>query len=349
MYEGRGLIADIREAPEDLGLRRIHADWLEENGEPHRATFVRLQLDRQSLPRGSGEELALRQQAQNLLNDHWEEWTKPFRVIMGRMPGPVAQQFTRPDRALGAFPFGLLEALHVEASVLMQRGEELFELAPLRRLDLYNPAGAGTSLGTCRHLRWVETLAVTDRYIGPVDLASMEGLARSPHLGRLRELWLPHGNLGDRGALALGRAAWLPQIRSLSLSDNGLSIDGIVHLASGEGLRFLVLDLSLNEVGSQGLASLTESGALDEVRDLRLIDCRIGDEGVRALAGRWSLTGPESLYLRDNAISDEGARALAEAPWIERVRFLDLADNRVGPAGRDCLVQACCTGTRVVV
>lgn len=349
MHEGAGLIADIRESPDDLGLRRIHADWLEENGQEAHAEFVRAQITCAGLPSGSPERSALRQTAQRLLRDNWAEWTRPFREIMGRMPGPVAEQWRKPDHALGAFPLGLLEWIRLDARVLLDRAGDLFALAPLRQFDLYNPAEVGPQLAACRSLRWVESLAVSDRYIGPLNAQAMEALARSPHLERLRDLWLPFGNLGDRGARLLAAAPWLHQLKALSLKDNGLIIESVVVLAAARGFRPEILDLSMNEVGCGGLEALTAAGVLDRVRDLRLIECRIGDDGVTALAGRWSLDGPESLYLRDNAITDAGALALASAPWVGGVKLLDLADNRVGPHGRDALLRACCPSVRLLV
>jgi uncharacterized protein (TIGR02996 family) len=344
-HEEAGLLADIREKPDDLGLRGILADWLEESGQPARAQFIRAQVARKAAPNDP----ALRRVAQQLLNDHWGEWTAPFRRLMGKMPRQVASQWQRPDHALPAFPLGLLEWLCVDSEVLLRHGEELFALAPLRALDLYNPAEAGLRLGSCRVLRWVETLAVADRYIGPLDPPAMGSLARSPYLERLRELWLPWNNLGDRGAALLASAPWLPGVRGLGLKDNGLSSEGVEALAGVYGLRPRMLDLSMNEVGGIGLEALTHSGALDDVDDLRLIECRIGDDAIATLAGRWSLAGPESLYLRDNAISDEGAEALASAPWIGRLRYLDLADNPVGPRGRDALLRACSPDVRLVL
>ncbi len=345
MHEEAGLLADIRESPHDVGLRGILADWLEEDGQQARADFIRAQIARKPAPNDP----ALRRVAQQLLTDNWAEWTAPFKRLMGKMPRPVAAQWQRPEHALPAFPLGLLEWLCVDAGVLLRQGEELFALAPLRGLDLYNPAEAGLHLGSCRVLRWVETLSVADRYIGPLDAAGMGSLAKSPHLGRLRELWLPWNNLGDRGAALLASAPWLPGVRGLGLKDNGLSAEGVQAIAGVYGFRPRMLDLSMNEVGGIGLEALTNAGTLDGVDDLRLIECRIGDDAVAALAGRWSMAGPESLYLRDNAITDSGAEALAAAPWIGRVRFLDLADNRVGPHGRDALVRACAPEVRLVV
>jgi uncharacterized protein (TIGR02996 family) len=44
MSIAQGFLDAIREAPEDDTPRRIFADWLEDNGWPDRAAFVRLQL-----------------------------------------------------------------------------------------------------------------------------------------------------------------------------------------------------------------------------------------------------------------------------------------------------------------
>src|SRR5262245_49641697 len=41
-----GLLAACKESPDDDAPRLILADWLEEHGEPERARFIRLQLER---------------------------------------------------------------------------------------------------------------------------------------------------------------------------------------------------------------------------------------------------------------------------------------------------------------
>lgn len=42
--EGDSLLRAVLEDPTDDGVRLVYADWLEENGEPERAEFIRLQL-----------------------------------------------------------------------------------------------------------------------------------------------------------------------------------------------------------------------------------------------------------------------------------------------------------------
>ena len=42
--EEENLLARVRESPEDDGPRLVYADWLEENGRPERAEFIRVQI-----------------------------------------------------------------------------------------------------------------------------------------------------------------------------------------------------------------------------------------------------------------------------------------------------------------
>jgi uncharacterized protein (TIGR02996 family) len=48
----RDFLRAIKARPDDDLLRRVFADWLEENGQPERAELIRLQLDREGLPPG---------------------------------------------------------------------------------------------------------------------------------------------------------------------------------------------------------------------------------------------------------------------------------------------------------
>ncbi|MGL4554101.1 MAG: TIGR02996 domain-containing protein, partial [Gemmataceae bacterium] len=45
MVGGQGLLRDIIDHPGDDGLRRIYADWLDDDGQHDRAEFLRAQLD----------------------------------------------------------------------------------------------------------------------------------------------------------------------------------------------------------------------------------------------------------------------------------------------------------------
>jgi uncharacterized protein (TIGR02996 family) len=89
-----GLLADICEHAADDTARLVYADWLEENGRPERAEFIRVQCrmadmerkyDPQSpLPEGHpahAEWLALRRREGALLKAGWFPWTRGLPLI----------------------------------------------------------------------------------------------------------------------------------------------------------------------------------------------------------------------------------------------------------------------------
>ena len=48
----RAFIHSIREAPDDDAPRLVYADWLEDNGDPQRAEFIRVQCELARTARG---------------------------------------------------------------------------------------------------------------------------------------------------------------------------------------------------------------------------------------------------------------------------------------------------------
>ena len=78
----------IRAAPDDDAPRLVYADWLEENGDPMRAEFIRVQCTRARLPADdpAAEELNARSYA--LLVDNWEAWVGPSASSGGARTAP---------------------------------------------------------------------------------------------------------------------------------------------------------------------------------------------------------------------------------------------------------------------
>src|SRR2546423_15203209 len=74
MTDEQGLLQAILESPGDDLPRLVYADWLDENGDPDRAEFIRTQVELARM--GKGDErrasLALREQA--LLDRHQKAW-----------------------------------------------------------------------------------------------------------------------------------------------------------------------------------------------------------------------------------------------------------------------------------
>src|SRR5262249_44827492 len=71
-------LSDIRASPDDDGVRLIYADWLQENGQPERAEFIRVQVELARLADDDPRREALGDRQDELLAAHGDEWRRPL-------------------------------------------------------------------------------------------------------------------------------------------------------------------------------------------------------------------------------------------------------------------------------
>src|SRR5579884_547350 len=79
MTEERDFLDAVAEQPDDLDLRLIYADWLDEHGDP-RGAFIRVQIDLERLPEDDPSRPALEAREAELLAKHGPRW-------LGRLAG----------------------------------------------------------------------------------------------------------------------------------------------------------------------------------------------------------------------------------------------------------------------
>src|SRR4051794_32323007 len=91
-------LSAIRANPDDDGVRLIYADWLEENGQPQRGEFLRVQIELARLAEDDPRREALADRQDELLAAHGEQW----RPVRGR------------GAARGTFHRGLVEEMFVD-------------------------------------------------------------------------------------------------------------------------------------------------------------------------------------------------------------------------------------------
>ncbi|MCE9562679.1 MAG: TIGR02996 domain-containing protein [Planctomycetes bacterium] len=87
MSDEKALLSAIWEHPHEDTPRLVYADWLQENGQPERAEFIRVQID--ASLRSARDPMALKgaQRARELLDAHKEAWTTHFAwVLDGKSP-----------------------------------------------------------------------------------------------------------------------------------------------------------------------------------------------------------------------------------------------------------------------
>src|SRR4051794_26324308 len=76
MSEQQSLLAAVVADPDDDAVRRVYADWLDENGQPERAEFIRVQIEREKLSQRSKKRAPLEAREKELATAHAKEWLK---------------------------------------------------------------------------------------------------------------------------------------------------------------------------------------------------------------------------------------------------------------------------------
>jgi uncharacterized protein (TIGR02996 family) len=302
----QGFLSAICEAPEDHTARLIYADWLDDNGDPDRAEFIRVQCRLANMDDfdPQREELLLREH--RLFQAHGKEWGKPVAKItknveflggfVGRMKLPLGKFLDKAETIFATVPLTGLRPTQVKA-----RWDDLLAspyLARLRSLDLHASAlGAGRT----------------------------EGLARCDKLAGLRELNLGANSITARGTRALLRSRCLPELERLHLTLNRVGNDGFTDLATASFPRLRHLDLSSNHLDAAGARSLVAAGWLSQLETLDLSPYNLlGDEGVRILAESGVWAGLRTLRLSLLTCTLAGVRAVAASPHLANLRELIL-------------------------
>jgi uncharacterized protein (TIGR02996 family) len=161
---------------------------------------------------------------------------------------------------------------------------------------------------------------------------------------RLHRLNCSCCEFGDTAGELLAASPMLPGLRDLDFTGNEWTARAVRALAGAPGLALTHLDLSLNNIGDEGVIALASCRGLAGLRALRLgsfdyeDEVRIGDAGARALAaGPW--VGLEELDLSYHAIGNEGALALARSEVLAGLHRLDMSGPMAlyGEEGRAAL------------
>lgn len=214
-------------------------------------------------------------------------------------------------------------------------------LPPLEYLDVSkNPLGdeGGAALfqalGSCPVLR---SLSAAEAGLGVAALTSLAETLAPTHIGRAPAC-------EGAGGSASVPATPVPNLDPLAKNDDfgtGGDSDGAGQVVStGEqlpisrGLSLMsALDLSKNELGTEGVARLAEAllrGGASRLESLSLAYNEAGDEGARVVAG----AAGESLRIIDlggNGLSGTGVASLLSAPGLREAK---LFHNACGDEGR---------------
>jgi uncharacterized protein (TIGR02996 family) len=338
MSNATAFIDAIRAAPQDMGLRLIFADWLEERGDP-RAQFIRVQCELASLPDDHDRRPQLLAEEQALLAGHEKAW-------LGKLKPLVKSH---------RFACGFVDWVSLPGRQFLTTADKLFALAPIRKLRLTH-LGLGKfpaeALASMRQLEAIDELELS----GLAGDERIAAILRSPALKNVRKLQLDEVRCGRAALAALWQGA-LPRLEALELIEDiipdgkellgrparslreyavkssGAGIldrDDVIQLAKARSLNSLtLLDLRNNSVQVPGATALANSKVLTKLEVLGLKGCAIGVRGMQALAASANVQALRRLNVRGNNLGVNGLRAIVESTRLQQLRHLDLSNNNL--------------------
>jgi uncharacterized protein (TIGR02996 family) len=349
---------DIIAHPDDDAPRLIYADWLEEQDTPQdraRAEFIRVQCALARTDEEGPARWVLQKREAELLRSWRGEWSGSLRVLAW------GEEFER----------GFVGSVTLALEHFGARADEVFRLAPVRRLCLTVGTGIADPLSLLRqvadspHLSRLTSLRLQLH----LSAEAVKALFESPYWGSLDELELHCPELGEaemRALLASPRAGQLQRLalgldpevvgvlaevltltrlRSLHLFGGTLSAEVLQRLAESPNLagvmgRLEALALPGAVLGTLGAEVLAAVGAAPKLRRLDLSSNSIGPDGMRALAASPLLAGVSWLNLSRNVAGALGVEALAGSPHVGALRTLLLHFNGIPDAGARALASS---------
>jgi uncharacterized protein (TIGR02996 family) len=244
MSDGTALLRAIIDDPDDDAPRLIYADWLDENGDPARAAFIRAQIKLARLPQDDPDRDRLVQTERTLWKanrDAWKAWVP---------------EWARVDR----FHRGFVEDIRCDAEDFIAHADEVRSRTPLRGARLDGNEAIAVAVFRSRALDGLRRLTLSF----PMREAGWSQFAECPYLERLSELDLTSNGGGNWMIQALVNTDALPALQTLKLKWCGLGDAHVIALANAPRLaRLRALDLGHNHIYRDGAKALIESPHLD--------------------------------------------------------------------------------------
>jgi uncharacterized protein (TIGR02996 family) len=348
MSDEKGLLAAIWEHPHDDTPRLVYADWLQENGQPERAEFIRVQCERARTDEDDPGHGRLVEREAKLLETHRELWFAPLPPAV-RISGPFERGFPYPllGRELSTIQLDKVSKRQLQATPLWDVGVRagnsdrivpLSSVANLRRIGKLTLRGAdrrgellsvldpAPDAGHVAELNWV----VRDTGAEVTHALARPGVL--PQLQRLRV----HGALDEAAAAALAQPLLAGRLTRLAVSLTGATARAL--FAGGAFARLTELTVAGHDVGGA-----LPGGRYVVVGGRGFSPDRYGDTFLEALAA-CGPPGLRRLRLRQGGITAAGAEALAGWAGARSLRRLDLssmsASHDIGTAGVRALVES---------
>ena len=346
-------LRDVADHPADDAPRLVYADWLEENGQPERAEFIRVQIEHAGLDPDDFRRLPLAERARALQKEHGQRWCEGLpawddtswwfkRGFVSGVVCPIERFLAGAEELRRLVPLEWADLREAVPERLRDLADGP-ELAGLNHLALWGRGDdrlgpdAARTLVRCRHLGALRGLGLTCQRIGNEGIRVLAG---AEGLGPLECLYLDHNFINRweaNASLDLGPLVESPHARTLTtlyLNGNDLAAEGFAQLGSLPNLRAVALGGGYDAAGFRALAKCT---ALANWRALAVIGGSGRVDKVRALTQSPHLTGLVALELSGGDYTEAAAKALADCPRLASLRHLSLIRTHVHDAGAAAL------------
>lgn len=289
------LLRAIRAQPDEDTPRLVYADYLDEESDPARAEFIRVQVERARLPEGDPARAALEDREHDLLAQHEDAW-------LGVAPDD------RDELAEWEFDRGFIHEVAASPAFMRTAGTDLCAAHPVRRWRVMS-GDTGTNfpadLREAGQRGWFPRLEAVDLTGWYADLGETDGFLTRSNFERLREL-----DLTGRGPLGS-----LPEILEVAAFRDQLKVLRC-GAAGYEGGRLDPADF------------IKAMGPVCRLEEFAAPTAQLMADDLHELLTAPVFAELKSLDLSGNNIEAEGGRAF-RAPSF-RLRELDISGTQLG-------------------
>jgi uncharacterized protein (TIGR02996 family) len=333
MSDHDALLRAICENPADDLPRLVYADWLEENGQPERAAFIRTEIDIYRRPEWDAERARYEFAAR--LDPGW----------LSKQPWAADPEFPPLDAATWSgvppvrrgFPWCLQV---VKPDILFGGWPQVATRCPVERVEFATPPPKLPRLTKSPALQTITGLQFRR---GTFRAPVMTAFGNEPVVGHLEELSFWHGSLSPAVLTALLETPLFVNLTALGVNDHGSRValallEGIEQYQPGPRLR--ALELWSAQLGDDGFRLLAAARSLSGLTRLHLGSNHVSAARMQLLAESPTFANLRSLFLQVNPLGNSGAAALAQSPHLPELRVLDLAYCQVGDDGIRAILES---------
>jgi uncharacterized protein (TIGR02996 family) len=311
----RALLAAILANPDDDLPRLVYADWLEENGRPRRAEFIRVECETARTNHELPAYVQLLRRSDQLSKRNAQRW-------FGQLADEGVFYHFITSR-------GFVESLVLSLDLFTTHADVISNRAPLLRELHIRTGGDWRAFFASPALSAIRALSFED---GVFTDDAAEELAASKHTTALTRLELDRQPLGPNGVAAVARASFRA-LERLSVAECDIGDDGAEELFAAANVPILrELDLSENGLTDATCLALAASCRFGRLERLILCNNHITDEGVSAMAAAPHLDQLRTLNLYSNPIGPNGGRAILTSRHWAGLIELNLVGCGVGVA-----------------